>query len=71
MKTRIYILYNYELYKLKKKYLYVQVFMFHIFLEQRSFSLISKKLFLYNYNKNLYNKYEFLKNYYIIFLKSC
>ena len=60
MKTRIYILYNYELYKLTMKiYVYKYV---SVFLSRNIFFIASSKGFVpyfYNYTKNSYNKLEF------------
>jgi len=62
MRIRIYILYNYELYKLIIKicvYKYVQFFSRKMFLMAGSKTFIP---YFCNHNKNLYNKFEFLKN---------
>jgi len=65
MGTRIYILYNFELYKLKIN-IYVQKYVSDSFGSKKIFFMTSSKEFVpyfYNHNKNLYNKFEFLENY--------
>jgi len=63
MGTWIYILYNYELYKLTIK-IYVHKYV-SIFFSRKMFLMIFSKefvLYFYNHNKFLYNKFEFLEN---------
>jgi len=59
--TQIYILYNYELYKLIiKVFKHVSIFfILKMFLITRSKGFIH---YFCNHDKNLYNKFEFLKN---------
>jgi len=61
--SHIYILYNYELYKLVIKiYAHKNV---SIFFSIKMYFMTGSKGFVpyfYNHNKNLYNKFEFLKN---------
>ena len=63
MRIRIYILYNYELYKLTIK-IYVHKYVSVSFSIKLFFMTDIKGfvLYVYNYNKNLYNKFEFLEN---------
>jgi len=64
MKTRIFILYNYKLYKLTI-IIYVYKYILVFFLSRKMFFMISSKRFIsyfYNYNKNLHYKFEFLEN---------
>jgi len=61
MRTRIYILYNFELYKLKIN-IYVQKYVSDSFGSRNIFFMTGSKEFVpyfYNHNKNLYNKFEF------------
>jgi len=59
MGIQIYILYNYELYKLTIK-IYVHKYVLVLFFSINSFKRIVT--YFYNHTKNLYNKFEFLKN---------
>jgi len=59
--TQIYILYNYELYKLTIK-IYVHKYVSDIFWSKKMFFLAGSKGFVsyfYNYNRNSYKKFEF------------
>ena len=64
--TRIYILYNFELYKLKMN-IYVQKYVPYSFGSKKIFFMTDSKecFYFYNHNKNLYNKFEFLESYFI------
>jgi len=65
MGTQIYILYHFELYKLKIN-IYLQKYVSESFGSRKIFFMTGSKEFVpyfYNNNKNLYNKFEFLKNY--------
>ena len=62
--THIYILYYYELHKLSIK-IYLYKYVSDFFWSRKIFFMNSSKRFVpyfYNHNKNLYNKFEFLKN---------
>jgi len=66
--TRIYILYNFKLYKLKI-IIYVPKYVSDSFGSKKIFFMIGSKEFVpyfYNYNKNLYNKIKFLET--IVFI---
>ena len=61
MGIRIYILYNYELYKLTIN-IDVHNYISYFFKNRKMFFIIGSKefiLYFYNYNKNLYNKFKF------------
>ena len=63
-RTQIYILYNYELYKLTKRFMCTSMLQI-IFLSRKMFFKTYSKGFVfyfYNHNKNLYNKFVFLEN---------
>jgi len=62
---QIYILYNYELYKLTIN-IYVHKNVSDFFGSMKMFSMTSSKKFVpyfHDHNTNLYNKFEFLENY--------
>jgi len=58
MRTQIYILYNYELYKLTIK-IYLHKYILDYFLKQKDVFMTDSQGFVsyfYNHNNNLYNK---------------
>jgi len=65
MGIEIYILYNYELYKLTIN-IYVYKYVSYFFGSRKMFFMTLSKEFVpyfHNHNKNLYNEFEFLENY--------